>query len=159
LNDEKQMDQNHLETITQLEKDKEKYEKQYKALYDRNTKEETELRKTFSKSHNIYKDIMAQYDNELKNHTRDNEKTQTEFEDTVHELNYMKEEYHMLLEEKRKRDTIATFMKKKQDQQNEKMDKLIRASEYIQAHWRGMLDRKIAEKARKKSKKKRGKKK
>lgn len=34
------------------------------------------------------------------------------------------------------------------------MDKLIRASEYIQAHWRGLIARKDMEKARKGKKKK-----
>lgn len=70
----------------------------------------------------------------------------------------MKEEFNMLLQEKRKRDEIAAIMQKKKDEQNAKMDKLIRASEYIQAHWRGMLERKIAEKARKGKKKKKKKK-
>jgi hypothetical protein len=36
------------------------------------------------------------------------------------------------------------------------MNKLIKASEYIQAHWRGLQERKIAEKARKGKKKKKG---
>ena len=38
------------------------------------------------------------------------------------------------------------------------MEKLSRASEYIQAHWRGMLARKEMEKARKGKKKKKKKK-
>jgi len=49
-------------------------------------------------------------------------------------------------------------MKKKQDEQNSKIEKLSRASEWIQAHWRGMLARKEMEKARKGKKKKKKKK-
>lgn len=64
----------------------------------------------------------------------------------------------MRLEEKRKRDEIAAIMQKKNDEQNEKMDKLERACEFIQAHWRGLLEQRIMEKARKKKKGKRKKK-
>jgi hypothetical protein len=96
---------------------------------------------------------MEQYDNELKTQTKDNANTMGEYEGTLADLNNMKEEYNMLLEEKRKRDEIAAIMQQKKDMQNEKMDKLIRASEYIQAHWRGLQERKIMEKARKGKKK------
>ena len=44
-------------------------------------------------------------------------------------------------------------------EQNAKMQKLERASAYVQAHWRGLLARKDMEKARKGKKKRRGKKK
>ena len=50
-------------------------------------------------------------------------------------------------------------MQKKNDEQNLIMDKLTKASEFIQAHWRGMQERKLMEKAMKgKRKKKKGKK-
>jgi hypothetical protein len=71
----------------------------------------------------------------------------------------MKASYQDLLEEKRKRDETAAIMQRKKDEQNAKMGKLIKASEYIQAHWRGLLERKIMEKQRKKKKGKKGKKK
>ena len=49
-------------------------------------------------------------------------------------------------------------MQRKSDEQNEQMEKLERASAYIQAHWRGLISRKEMEKVRKKKKKgKRGK--
>ena len=64
----------------------------------------------------------------------------------------------MRIEEKKKRDQIAAIMKKKTDEQQAQMDRLVRASEYIQAHWRGLLARKDAEKARKGKKKKKKKK-
>jgi predicted Fe-S protein YdhL (DUF1289 family) len=50
----------------------------------------------------------------------------------------MKDSLAMLQEEKRKRDEIAAIMKAKNDEQQAIMDKMIRASEFIQAHWRGM---------------------
>jgi len=71
----------------------------------------------------------------------------------------MKEHFNILLEEKRKREELNAFMQMKKDQQNEKMNKLIKASEYIQAHWTGMLERKAWEKTGGKKKKKKKKKK
>ena len=59
----------------------------------------------------------------------------------------------MRLEEKRKRDEIAAIMQKKSEEQNAIMGRLERASEYIQAHWRGLLARKEMDKVRKKKKK------
>jgi len=58
----------------------------------------------------------------------------------VDELKTIKEEYELLVEEKKKRDIIALIMKKKNDLQNEKLDKLERATEFIQAHWRGLIE-------------------
>jgi hypothetical protein len=60
----------------------------------------------------------------------------------------------MRLQEKKKRDQIAAIMKKKNDEQNAMKEKLVKASEFIQAHYRGMLARKEMEKARKGKKKK-----
>ena len=60
----------------------------------------------------------------------------------------------MRVEEKKKRDQIAAIMQKKTVEQQVQMNKLVRASEYLQAHYRGLLARKDAEKARKGKKKK-----
>ncbi len=46
----------------------------------------------------------------------DNQKTQAEYEDCVADLNQIKEEYEMRLEEKKKRDEIAAIMQKKNDE-------------------------------------------
>jgi len=64
----------------------------------------------------------------------------------------------MRLEEKRKRDEIAAIMQSKNDEQSAQLEKLERASEFIQAHWRGLLARKEMEKVRKKKKGKKKKK-
>jgi hypothetical protein len=65
------------------------------------------------------------------------------------DLHGMKQNHDALIEEKRKRDEIAAIMQRKKDMQNAKMEKLTNATIYMQAHWRGLLERKIAEKARK----------
>jgi hypothetical protein len=60
----------------------------------------------------------------------------------------------MMMEEKRKREEIIAIMEKKNKIEEARMGRLNKAAEYIQAHWRGLLSRKEAEKARKGKKKK-----
>jgi len=117
-------------------------------------KDEMNLRKEFKKASNDYLNSIQVYDADIGNQTLDNHKTQGELDDTLGELATIKEEYEIRLEEKKKRDEIALIMQKKNDDQNEKMDRLERACEFIQAHWRGLLEQRIMEKARKKKKKK-----
>lgn len=70
-----------------------------------------------------------------------------------------KDEYELLREEARKREEIAAILAAKEAEFTEKMRKLEQASEYIQAHWQGMLARKERDKAMKgKKKKKKGRK-
>ena len=123
--DEKQLEINHEELMKKLKKDYEDADKKFKALLKTNTDAENLLRKDFKKVSSSYTENMKQYDNELKNQTKDNEKTLAEYDDTLADLNNMKEQYNMLLEEKRKRDEIAAMMQKRKDEQNAKMDKLI----------------------------------
>lgn len=123
--DEKQLEVNHEELMKKLKKDYEDADKKFKALLKTNTDAENLLRKDFKKVSSSYTENMKQYDNELKNQTKDNEKTLAEYDDTLADLNNMKEQYNMLLEEKRKRDEIAAMMQKRKDEQNAKMDKLI----------------------------------
>jgi len=47
------------------------------------------------------------------------------------DLNAIKQDYDMRVEEKRKRDEIAAIMQAKNDLQNAKMEKLDRATEYM----------------------------
>ena len=49
-------------------------------------------------------------------------------------------------------------MKRKNDEQQKQVDLLNRASEWLQAHWKGLLARREMEKARKGKKKKKKKK-
>lgn len=117
------------------------------------------LRREYRKSHNAYSDNMNSYDYEMKNQTREKEKYLAEFDDTNGELASVKDEYEVLMQERKKREEIAAIMKRKNDEQSLIMDKLVKASEFIQAHWRGMQERKLMEKAMKGKKKRKGKKK
>lgn len=102
---------------------------------------------------------MNQYDSEMFTTVGENQKVENEYEDTANDLREIEAEYNQRLEERRKRDEIAAIMQKKKDEQNAKMEKLSRACEWIQAHWRGMMARKDAAKAIGKGKKKKKKKK
>ena len=88
----------------------------------------------------------------------ENQKCEGDYEDTANDLKEIEDEYAQRLEERRKREEINLIMQKKKDEQNAKFEKLGKACEYIQAHWRGMLARKEMEKARKGKKKKKKKK-
>ena len=117
--------------MVDLKKLREKAFKAWNEQHIKNEKAESLLRKEYKKVSMAYTDNMETYDKELKTNTKDNENTKAEYDGTIADLNNMKEEYNMLLEEKRKRDEIAAIMQKKKDEQNEKMNKLIKASEYI----------------------------
>tara|TARA_B110000285_G_C15047355_1_gene575055 strand:+ start:904 stop:1293 length:390 start_codon:yes stop_codon:yes gene_type:complete len=124
---------------------------------DTNKKQEENLRKSYKTAHFEYQANMEAYDLELKGQTKGNNIAREEYQGTLTDLNNMKESLAMLQEEKRKRDEIATIMKQKNDEQEAVHNKLIRASEFIQAHWRGMQERRLMEKSMKGKKKKRGK--
>ena len=101
---------------------------------------------------------MNSYDFEMKNQTKEKDKYIAEYDDTNGELSSVKEEYEVLMQERKKREEIAAIMKRKNDEQNVIMDKIVKASEFMQAHWRGMQERRLMEKAMK-GKKRKGKKK
>jgi hypothetical protein len=77
-----------------------------------------------------------------------------ELDDKFYELNQLKSEWEQRLEENRKQQEIQKIIERKETEQRKKMELLTRGAEWIQAHWRGLLARRDAEKARKKNKKK-----
>jgi hypothetical protein len=84
---------------------------------DSNLKAETELlQKQYKKVFNEYQSNMEAYDRELNQNTIDNQKTQSEYDDTYSDLLELKEEYKLRLQEKKKRDEIAAIMQKKNDE-------------------------------------------
>ena len=124
----------------------------------KNSQLEKEDRKNYVKVFQDYHNNMNQYDQEQFTTVAENKKVEDEYEDTANDLKEIEAEYAQRLEERRKRDEIAAIMQKKKDEQNEKMERLSRACEWIQAHWRGMMARKEAAKATKGKKKKKKKK-
>lgn len=65
----------------------------------------------------------------------------------------LREEYKQRLDEKIKRDHVKALVKKHQDVEDRKAEQNNNAASWIQAHWLGLLERKNAEKARKKKRK------
>ena len=52
---------------------------------------------------------------------------------------------HEMEEGKRKREELEKIMQRKKEEQEKHMGNLNKAAEWIQAHWRGLLDRRDAE--------------
>lgn len=157
--DEDQLDKSHKDAITKLDADLDKFTKAYTKLKNDNITSENQMRQQYSRSFKNWTNTVIGYDQDLKNQERENKKSQAEYDDVQHELQEMKEHFNLLLEEKRKREELNRFMQRKKDEQSAKMNRLIRATEYIQAHWTGMIERKNWEKGPGKKKKKKKKKK
>jgi hypothetical protein len=101
---------------------------------------------------------MNTYDTDVDIQKIEYQKLHNDYSDAQKELEYQQESYKVRMEEKKKRDEMDTLMKRKSDEQNAQRVKLEKASEYIQAHWKGLVARRESEKLRKKGKKKKKKK-
>lgn len=112
------------------------------------------MREDYKRADRVYTDNLQNYDAEMRQQTKANEQTEEQFEQVHHELDLVTEEFNQRAEERKKREEIMEIMKKKNDEQQEKMNQLGKAADWIQAHWRGLLARREMEKARKKKKKK-----
>lgn len=156
--EEQEMMRAHEAEMAKLTKDKNTQQKKMDELEKANASLEKEDRKGFVKTFQDYINNMNTYDSEMFGTVAENQKFTNEYEDTLHELKEIEAEYNQRLIERKKRDEINEIMERKKQQQNEKIEKLSRACEWIQAHWRGMLARKEMEKARKGKKKKKKKK-
>ena len=154
MKDEEELQKSHKETCELLEKKMKALTSDVEKVKTENEKEEAELRKKFKAISSAYQNNMQEYDRDVQTQTVDNQKFQAEYDEIYADLQQTKEEYAMRLEEKRKRTEIEEFMARKDQEQKSQMQKLERASEFIQAHWRGLLARKDMEKARKGKKKK-----
>lgn len=102
--------------------------------------------------------MFFQHDQEITSAEASRNKSQADYDDTATDLNVAKEQYDMLKEEARKREEVAQILEKKNKEFTEKMDKLSKATAFIQAHYMGMQARKERDKAMKGKRKKKGKK-
>jgi hypothetical protein len=71
----------------------------------------------------------------------------------------LKELWSERLNEKRKREELELMLKKKKEEQEREMVVQVKAAEWVQAHWRGLVARKEYTAKTKKKKGKKGKKK
>jgi len=119
---------------------------------------EASLQSGHENADNNYQSNLDAYDEEMRQKHEKIAQARKEHEEYASQLEGLQEEYRQRLDEKRKRDLVKQMVKKMQDEVDRKNDQENRAAEWIQAHWLGMLERKAAEKARKKGRKGKGRK-
>ena len=143
--------------MARLEKDHKKINTDLEKIKKENFGEEEGLRSNWSRKDQNLRLNVAQYDTEINASEETNAKMQADYDDTAFDLSQAKEEYELLRDEARQREEIAAILERKNAEFSEKMNKINKASQYIQAHWMGMLARKERDKAMKgKKKKKKG---
>lgn len=146
------------ETIEALSKELSKLDRELNDLIKKNKDEEKIMRANYTnRAQELVNNVNA-YDVEIGIAEETKAKMQSDYDDSAHDLAMLKDEYELLREEARKREEIAQILAEKEAVFNEKMVKLEQASQYIQAHWQGMLARKDRDKAMKGKKKKKKKK-
>lgn len=153
-----QLKQEHQEKIDALTKERDKLNKQLADMEKSNKTEENAMRARYVTRQNELVTNVTTYDGEIQTAEETKAKMETDYKDSAHDLQMFKDEYELLREEARKREEIAAILAAKEAEFTEKMRKLEQASEYIQAHWQGMLARKERDKAMKGKKKKKKKK-
>jgi predicted nuclease with TOPRIM domain len=82
--------------------------------------DEGNLRKEYKKKMDEFHSNMGQYDTEIQASVLDNSRCQADYEEVAADLRNVKEEYELMVEERRKRDEIAAILKKKNDELNAK---------------------------------------
>ena len=120
---------------------------------------EQNLYSKYDQDTNAYQANVDTYDVEMKNATTLKEKEEKILKEQEHSLAQLNEQWKERMEEKRKREELQAIMTKKKDEQEKHMAQLNKAAEWIQAHWRGLMERRDAERAKKGRKGKKGKKK
>ena len=150
----KEIEEAHVAEVTALNKKIIILENNLKDVKAKNKTDENKLREEYKKADRLYSENLNSYDIEMKDKTRQKDTATAEFDQTHHELTLIQDEYKQRLEERKKRNEILAIMKKKSDEQAKQMNLLVKAAEWMQAHWRGLLARREMEKARKGKKKK-----
>lgn len=120
----------------------------------KNKAEETKLREEYKKADRLYSENLNNYDQDMKEQSRNKEQANAQYEQAHHELDLINDEYRTRIEERKKRDELLAIMKQKNEEQLKQMNLLNKAAEWVQGHWRGLLARREMEKARKGKKKK-----
>lgn len=158
MDNEQDLQKSHEDTMAKLNKERNTLDTKMKEMEKANKTAEAADRKEFVKVFQNYHNNVNQYDQEMTGTTAENDKYNGEYEDTAMDLREIEAELKQRFEERRKREEVNAIMQKKKAEQNAKIEKLAKACEYIQAHWRGLLARNEMAKARKGKKKKKKKK-
>lgn len=141
-----------------LKKQRNKLLKELQGLVDANGKTEKELEKIAVTRFNNLETMVDQHDNEIRAAETTMARTQADYDEVSADLAQSKAEFALLQQEHKKREEIQRMLEAKNKEFTDKMERLNRASQFIQAHWNGMLVRKERDKAMKGKRKKKGKK-
>lgn len=152
------LEKRHKERVDALSKRINELDSTLNQVKLKNKTEETKMREEFKKADRLYSENLANYDAEMKDQTKSKEQALDQFEQIHQELVLVEDDYKSRLDDRKQREEILTLMKKKNDEQEKQMNLLHRASDWVQAHWRGLLARREMERARKGKKKKKKKK-
>ena len=113
---------------------------------------------SYENADKTYRESLESYDAEMRDKTKEREEAVADEKEQQHQLDELKQQYAERREEKKKRDMLAQILRKKEEEKQKEVDTLQRAAEFLQAHYRGMMQRREHDKARKGKKGKRRKK-
>jgi hypothetical protein len=147
----------HEENVAALQKEIDTLSAALREERAENKKREQGLYTGFDQETNAYQSAVDQYDTDLKNATTLKEKEEKILKEQEHSLSQLNEQWKERMEEKRKREELTAIMTKKKEEQEKQMAQLNKAAEWIQAHWRGLMERRDAEKVKRGRKGKKGK--
>lgn len=154
----KELQIQHEETMTTLKKQQKKMKAELDKIVTANAKVEKELEKMNGNRFNNLDTMMTQHDTEIRGAETTMTRAQADYDEVSADLGQSKDEFSLLKQEQGKREEIQKMLEAKNKEFTDKMDRLNRASQFIQAHWNGMQARKERDKAMKGKRKKKKKK-
>ena len=159
---QKRKDENqksHETRMTQLNKLIEELNAELLQVKTENTAAEKALLTAYENADKTYRDALESYDADMRDKTKEREDFEADERDMQHQLEELKQQWAERVEEKHKREMLAKILRAKEEEKQKEIDTLNKAAEFLQAHYRGMMQRREHDKARKgKGKKRRGKK-
>lgn len=78
-----------------------------------------------------YTEALETYDNEMRDHNKQKDIVQKEFDDADEQLKQVKEQWSERLEEKRKRDDLQAIIDKRKAEQEKAQMQLNKAAEWV----------------------------
>jgi DNA repair exonuclease SbcCD ATPase subunit len=158
-NDLKNLREAHEERKNQLRAEIDRLEQELKATKKLNGDEESALVGKYEIAEKGYKDTLETYDQDMRENIKQKDNAQKAYDEEFAHLKSVREQWEERQEENRKREALQKIIDERKRVQQKKLDTLNKAAQFLQAHWRGMMQRKEQEKARKGKKgRKRGKK-
>ena len=83
---------------------------------EKNKLEEKKTREEFQKQDRNYTEVLGGYDTEMREHTKEKDKAETDKSEPYHELEQISDEYKQRMEERKKREETLAFQQKKEDE-------------------------------------------